>query len=360
MGFERPALLALLALAPAAAYVAWRGRARLSLRRRIVSTALRLAALTSLVLALVGLTPGGAGPDLTVFLLDTSSSVLLAQQSAEFEWVRAAVEQSGPDRKVAAVQFAERARVAALPARAGGDASAFLSLDPYLGSGATNFAGAIAAGLALIGEEGSGRLILLSDGGDNAGGLNAAVAAAQAKGIPISTVSSAGLGTVDVALESVVAPPTVRTGQAFEVRVVVTSRRQVQGRLRLWAGDELVADTEVALETGGNPFAVRVPGRSAGFQELRAEVLADADPQLGNNVLEAYVRVLPPARVLVLGAADATAGPAAVLRQAGLAVSAGAVSSIPEDYRDLSGFETVFMVNVPAGASLWTFGLFDK
>lgn len=350
MSFERPAFLFLLALAPAAVFLALRSRSSLRRGRILASLSLRALALLALALGLAGMGLAGHKRDVTVFLFDSSASVLLAQQVGQAEWTRAAVEAAGPDQLAAAVQFADGARIAALPTRAAGDPIQFLNFDPTLSAAATSYQAAIEAGLALIGTEGTGRLVLLSDGEPNSGNLEEALGAAKARGIPIFVAPSTNVGSADVALESVIAPPTVRAGQAFEVRVVAVTRRRTEARLRLWAGNELIADNAVELEAGSNPFSVRVPGRSPGFERLRAELLEDADSQLGNNVLETYTQVLPPARVLIVGDAADTAVPAAVLREAGLAVSVGSAASLPSDYLRLAGYETVLLANVPAKA----------
>ena len=351
MSFERPGFLLLLALIPAAVYLTVYSRSRIGLWRKVISSALRVLALLSLIAGLAGIALGSSRDLSTVFLVDTSDSILLAQQVEQIEWVRSAIENADPNSRSAVVRFSNRARVAALPDRSGSDLTAYLSVGPEVSGDTTDYANALLTGLALVGPGNAGRLILLSDGKPNAGDLEQTLDRLKAEDVPVYVRPVADLGNADVALESAASPATVRQGQSFEVQVVAVSRRRTEARLRLWTETELVADNLIELTVGSNPFSVRVPARGVGIQSMQVELLDDSDGELGNNVLETFTRVLPPPRVLVIGDQDATDAPAQVMRQAGLAVSTGAASSLPSSYEGLSRYETVFLSNVP-GESL--------
>ncbi|MCY4109955.1 MAG: VWA domain-containing protein [Chloroflexi bacterium] len=351
MSFERPAFLVLLALIPAAIYLTARSRSRIGLRRKLIASALRVAALLSITAGLAGIALGPSRDHSTVFLIDASDSILLAQQVEQTEWVRSAIENADPNSRSAVVQFSNQARVSALPERSGSDLTTYLSVGPEVSGNTTDYANALLTGLALVGPGNAGRLILLSDGKPNAGDLEKAVDRLKAEDIPVYVRPVVDLGNADVALESAASPATVRQGQSFEVQVVAVSRRRTEARLRLWTETELVADNLIELEVGSNPFSVRVPARGVGIQSMRVELLDDSDQELGNNVLETFTRVLPPPRVLVIGNPDDTNAPAGVMRQAGLAVSTGTAGSLPSSYEGISRYETVFLSNVP-GESL--------
>ena len=113
--FERPLALVLLGILPVLGYLAWSSRARLSKGRRAVSAMLRLAGLAILVLATAGVSTGGGLQETTVFVLDVSDSVLLAQRSLNRDWVEEAISTGPPDGRVAVVEFADSARVTLLP-----------------------------------------------------------------------------------------------------------------------------------------------------------------------------------------------------------------------------------------------------
>ncbi|MCY3802569.1 MAG: VWA domain-containing protein [Chloroflexi bacterium] len=351
MSFERPAFLLLFALIPAAVYLTVHSRSRIGLRRKLIASTLRVAALLSITAGLAGIALGPSRDLSTVFLVDASDSILLAQQVEQTEWVRSAIENADPNSRSAVVQFSNQARVAALPERSGSDLTTYLSLGPEVSGDTTDYANALLTGLALVGQGNAGRLILLSDGKPNAGDLEQAVDRLKAEDVPVYVRPVVDLGNADVALESAASPATVRQGQSFEVQVVAVSRRRTEARLRLWTETELVADNLIELEVGSNPFSVRVPARGVGIQSMRVELLDDSDQELGNNVLETFTRVLPPPRVLIIGTPDDTNAPAGVMRQAGLAVSTGTAASLPSSYEGLTRYETVFLSNVP-GESL--------
>ena len=204
-----------------------------SIRRRIFSLALRVTSILALTAGLAGVALGSSRDRSTVFLLDASDSILLAQQVEQAEWVRSAIEDAGPDSRSAVVQFSSRARVAALPDRTDSDLATFIGLGPDVSGDRTDYANALLTGLALVGPGNAGRLILLSDGKPNAGNLEQALDRLKAERVPVYIRPVADLGNADVALESASGPPTVRQGQSFEVQVVAVSRRRTEARLRL-------------------------------------------------------------------------------------------------------------------------------
>src|SRR5262249_22122164 len=144
---------------------------RLARARFWLSLALRTFALLGLILALSGaqfVQPVGAVT--TVFLLDGSDSVSLSQRARAETFIQQALDQMPRDDRGAIVVFGQRALVERMPS---GDRS-LGQVAARPGGGTTNVEDAIQLGLALLPGEGYQRLVLLSDGGANAGDAQAA------------------------------------------------------------------------------------------------------------------------------------------------------------------------------------------
>ena len=85
---------------------------QLSRRTLVPATALRLVAVTLVIVALAGLRlPVPGGPVNTIFLLDTSASVSPATQAAARQWIARATEERGPDDAFALLTFGENTRI---------------------------------------------------------------------------------------------------------------------------------------------------------------------------------------------------------------------------------------------------------
>ncbi|MDE2903693.1 MAG: VWA domain-containing protein [Chloroflexota bacterium] len=341
MALDRPWLLILLAALPAAVWLSYASVARLSRIRRGLATLLRLVGLTAIVLALAGFAIGRDTRPATIFVVDTSDSVLLAERANAHAVMDAYVSAFGADTPVGVVQFGAGAAVLAAPQRL--DAAPPLRSD--LPDHDSNYEAGILAALGLLDPEAGGQLVLLSDGAGAGPGLESATQTAAARGVPISVVPAAASRGADLVVRAVEVPETVHSGRALQAQVRIASQRRTTARLRLWDGERLISDGPVVVATGTRTYGVELTGLGPGFHRLRTELLEDADPRLANNVAETFVRVAEPGRVLTIGE---TSQVRAALRAAEFEVrdvAPGALAGI-----DLAEFDAVVVSNVPADA----------
>ncbi len=341
MGLERPWLLILLAALPAAIWLTSLSVTRLSRIRLGISTLLRLIGLTALVLALAGFAVGRDTRPATVFVVDTSDSVLLAERANAHAIIDSFVQAFGADASVGAVQFGASTAVLAAPQRL--DEAPALRSD--LPGHDSNYEAGILTALGLLDPDAGGQLVLISDGAGAGLGLESAVQTAAARGVPISVVPAAATRGADLVLQAVEVPNIVHSGVAVQARVRIASQRRTTARLRLWDGERQISDGPVVVATGTRTYGVELDSLAPGFHRLRAELLEDADPRLANNVAEAFIRVAEPGRVLTIGD---TSQVRAALRAAGFEVREVAPSAIGSV--DLGQFEAVVVSNVPAEA----------
>ncbi len=341
MTLDRPWLLVLLAVLPATVWLLYASVARLSRIRVGLSTLLRLVSLAAIILALAGFAIGRDSQPATVFVVDTSDSVLLAERANAHAAISAYVSAFGADTPVGVVQFGAGAAVLAAPGRL--DEAPPLRAD--LPDHASNYEAGILAALGLLDPDAGGQLVLLSDGAGAGPGLESAAQTAAARGVPISVVPAAASRGADLVAQAVEVPDMVHSGAAIQARVQLTSQRRTTARLRLWAGERLISDGPVAVAPGTRTYGVELAGLAPGFHRLRAELLEDADPRLANNVAETFVRVAEPERVLTIGD---TSQVRAALRAADFEVREVAPSGLKSV--DLTQFEAIVVSNVPAEA----------
>ncbi|MGN6107380.1 MAG: glutamine amidotransferase, partial [Kofleriaceae bacterium] len=203
------------------------------------------------------------------------------------------------------------------------------------------------------------------DGRANTGELAAALAAATARGVPISAIPSPEV-TGDPAIAAIVVPPELlRPGATVTGHVEVDAAGATgPARVTIRVAGAEVAALDVAL-TGGRtevPFSYALPDSIApGPLPVEATLAlpagaADRDPT--NDTAHARLVVQPPPRILILdGDRDGAAPLAAALRAERMEVTV--VPAAPDGPPpELADIDLVILANAPVRAGLST-GVID-
>ncbi len=347
LGFDAPwALLLLLVVLPATAAFGRERLRRLPGGRGPVALALRLLVLALIVAAMAG--PEWRTPRQRVsvfFVVDASASVGAAGQHAAMDWAARAVAAAGPLDQAGLILAGAAPRLAvplahyhALPDPAD---------DP---TAATNLAAGLRLGLSLLPGDSPGRLVLLSDGRDTAGGLDAARALAVTRGIPVDTVAVQPPRLRDVAVRAFDAPASVRVGDQAALRITLFSSVATQATLTLWV-DGAAAQQSISLPAGISSLRTEQRLDAAGLHTFRVQVSAPGDAIPQNNSLDAATVAAPPGRVLlaVNDPRGATAL-ATALARARLRVTAALPGALPRSAAAYDSYDAVVLDDVPASA----------
>ncbi|MEI8307965.1 MAG: VWA domain-containing protein [Chloroflexales bacterium] len=346
-----PTLWALLIL-PLIWLLAWLTRAvnigRIGRARYAALLTLRSLMLASLVLALAGTQVVRAVNDTAVvFLIDGSDSLAPALRERALAYVNAALAAAGPRDQAAVVVFGgspavERATAPATPLR---------RLNSVVRGSRTNIADAIQLGLALLPADAQKRMVLLSDGGENAGRAADAARLAAMRGVPIEVVPLAGANGADVLISALITPGDAREGQDLPVRVRILSSVVGPARIEIFADGQVVATQDVQLPVGPSEFSLSLPAGQAGFRRIEAHIEAPADTQPLNNHAAAFTQVAGPPRILlVASAADRAAPLQAALSATSLRVELISPAQLPADQARLHDYAAVILVDVLASA----------
>ncbi|MDQ2999219.1 MAG: VWA domain-containing protein, partial [Chloroflexota bacterium] len=221
------------------------------------------------------------------------------------------------------------------------------------GGGATNIEGAVRLALALLPNEGHQRLVLLSDGGENAGDAAKVAQLASARGVPIDVVALSGLADgPDVRISGVELPSAARVGQQLRMKINTESNIATAGRLTITGpGDALIVDQQLQIPAGTQTLEVALPEALPYFNRyvVRLETPGDARPE--NNAAEAYSFVSGQPRVLLVeGQPGEASSLSNALRSAQIDVSTVAAAAMPDGLGELSGYDALALVNVPKRA----------
>jgi Mg-chelatase subunit ChlD len=356
--FERPEFLWLLTLLVPIALLSWPGRAHEGLLRWLASLSLRALVVVAMVgsLSLPSLRRESDAVA-TAFVVDHSGSVPPALVSDARRFAEALADGKSHDMDQAAFVHVARVAEIAAPASAG----AAPVTNEYSGPrDATDLAAGVRRAISILPPELAKRVVLISDGNENAGSLLAEADLAAARGIPIDVVPIESQATNEVLVESLRAPTRANADQAIELRLAVRSQGFADGTIFLrdtGAFVDLDPDSPgdglfVSLEPGVRTFVFPHQLSGAGTHRFEAifEPADAAEDRIDVNNRGTAVTIVEGAgRVLVI---DASAGVESApfveaLAQASIPALVLDPSEVVSDGAVLSGFDAVVLANVP-------------
>src|SRR5207248_10894374 len=123
-----------------------------------------------------------------------------------------------------------------------------LSIDSTLHGSSTNIAGAIQLGLGVLPPDATRRMVLISDGNENAGDAVQAAALARAAGVQLDTIALTGDNGPKALVEALDAPSRLHEGDRFTVTAQIRATQAMPATLELLADDHLIASQDVQLQ----------------------------------------------------------------------------------------------------------------
>lgn len=278
-----------------------------------------------------------------MFLLDHSDSVSLAARERAWRFAAEAVKHLRSGDRVGVIVFGEEAAVdQPLAAR-----TALERPRAEVAGRGTNLFQALQLALATLPPGQANRIVLLSDGQENAGSALAAAQAAKDQGVDLYYVPAPLTFDQEVVVESLVLPQEVKFGEAFHAKVVVWSLRDAQGRLSLFRNGEFLGSQVVRLNAGKNVFSYRQALETSGIHVYQAAVEADGDTIEDNNRAVGTVVVRGRPQVLLAEKDRSHAQAlASALRAHHIDVTVVDAGQIPSQLAALQKYDGVILSNV--------------
>ena len=266
MIFERAWVLIFLVLPIGWMLVEWRRT------RRIAALTLKTIAFCAIVLAL-------AEPTLVVpqtkmavaVLVDTSSSVS-PQDLARASEFATALDKTRGRHWMRVLPFARSVRDLDASEQRG------LHLKQTAGEEgrATDLESSIDEAVSSLPEDLVPRIVLVSDGKENAGSITRATWQAQRLGIPIDTVALKGRPEPTLRLQAVTVPTVAFSGEQFPVDLSIVSPAAVAGSVEISAEGKALGSHVIKLEKGDNQVRVHASLTAAGALNLSGTIQANS------------------------------------------------------------------------------------
>lgn len=345
--FEEPVLTM---IAPAVA-ILWSGQARSATAPSARAPRVLFAlCLMSASLAAGGLHIGVKSDSRSILVaIDRSRSAELTpsfERRLELEWSSLVAGMSSDD-QVAVVDFAATAHLTSRPTSM---PRTPLPTPPALKKSATNVEGAILTGLTVLPADGSGHLVLITDGKSTRGSLEAGLRAASRQNVSVHIVPLERPHLPNLKIDRVTAPLVVHEGEAFDLRVVFESAQPMEAGFELLANGETIDRGRLSLRGGQD--VVRFGLRAGGTRLTRYAVrcwstLRSQDNLQDDNEGATFVQVLGRSSALVVMAGERPPI-AEVLRHGNFIVSAVSPERTPHTASGWAAHDLVVVEGFPA------------
>src|SRR2546428_4752537 len=278
-----------------------------------------------------------------VFLLDLSDSVSLASRERAYRFVAEAAKSMKSGDRNSVIAFGEQAVVDQPLAARPGVERPKSQVDGH----GTNIFQAIQLALAMLPPGQANRIVMLTDGRQNAGNALAGAQAAKDVAADIYYVASPLTFTQEVVAEALVLPHEVKFGEPFQAKVVVWSLKDTEGRLSLFRNSEFLGSQVVRLSAGKNVFSYRQSLDASGIHVYQAAMEVEGDTIEDNNRAVGAVLVRGRPQVLLADRdrshAQSLAG---ALRSQNIDVTVVEPQQIPTDLAGLQKYDGVVLSNV--------------
>lgn len=263
ISFDRPVWLWLLLAIPVMAFISMRTLSGLERPRRLLAIFLRSLVIAALAVALARIEYVKRNDHVAVmFLLDRSKSVPGEVQLKAKDYIKASVKNGAKvdrDAKFGVIAFDGMADVSVIPSRVGADI-----LDFGIGHqpDRTNIAAGVRMAMAAFPEGYGRRMVLMTDGNQNAGDLNAEIEAAVANGVAVDVVPLQFRHENEILFDRLSVPAQVPANSQVPIRLIAKSTQPTRARITLYHNDH-----EVPL-----PDELRIFDLSGGMRPDRKDI----------------------------------------------------------------------------------------
>lgn len=350
MGIQAKLPWALLLLLPWLLYIWWMARStlRLSGKRKAAAIAVRALIILLLIALAAQLQPYVRHEQRNVvFVADRSAS--MKDEERLGEWIAEAWQSKAEEDRAAIVSVGGNAVVDRALTDEPLASERRYPFRTQVNAGYTDLAKGLQLASALLREQGGGRIVLLSDGAENAGDVRRQARLLKDSGIAVDIAGMGASPKRDAALDELTVPATLKQGETFSFEIAVSSTFAGAAELRLFADNKQLSAMNVQLEKGENRFALQSVALDPGFRRFRAEIYADEDEQQANNTAYAFSRVSGPPNVLIVEGASGTSGnieaalTASVMRHQTIMPE-----QLPVELADYAAYDSIILNNVPA------------
>ena len=322
----------------------------LSRKHLQLSVVVRCVVVALLALALMqpALYRSGSWVSVT-YLLDVSRSVSPAAIQSAIQWIQQ-TNASGRPADSRFIPFGANAAVLDTLDQLRKVGVADNAENGSIDQSATDIEGAVDSALQTFTPHYLKRLVLVTDGNENAGHITNTLSRLKAEGVQVYTVPLEARINRDAWVEAIMSPAETAAEELFPVEAHVYSQTDSAGEVELRYGNRNLVSRKVQLTHGLNRVAFETSIKDeSGPITIEAEVRIPSDSFAGNNTFRSSIVVKGLPKVLyVEGHAESARYLESALRMEGFIVNTVASNAIPANVGELDAYDAIVLSDVAA------------
>ena len=225
-----------------------------------------------------------------LFLVDVSNSIREDERKEIDAYLNLKITEKGQEDRMGILNFGERVAIL-IPAVDLTKQDLLTVFSHPIGldvnTGYTDIEGAMNMAINVFPEGYKKKIVLISDGNENAGKAANLYEKLRGINIEVDVIPIGGIFHEEVVVESIYAPRKVRTGNPFHVDVVINSNTAAKGEMQILIDHELVKKVEIDIHQGDHQiYKFPVVLKEGGFHSISAHIFAEKDTFFVNNKAE--------------------------------------------------------------------------
>jgi len=304
----------------------------------------RLAIIILILLAISGLAIRLPSRDGTLVLIaDRSLSMPEGSEGSQKEAIDLIQRAMSDQDRLAVLSLGQKAVLERSP-----QTGAFSGFTNRVEPDGSNLADAVEKAVALIPQNTTGKILIISDGRWTGEDPSGSAAKAVRRGIAIDYRLSERTTANDLALAQIDAPISVSPGEAFMIGAWVKSPLRQEIKYELRRGNEVLAAGTTEVSSGLSRIGFRDHAGDLGAQGYTLKITNQAnDPLPENNTAKILVGVQGPRPLLIVTNSPGS-GLAELLAKGGLKINPRMAEQVDWSIDTLAQYSAVLMENVPA------------
>lgn len=277
-----------------------------------------------------------------VILADRSASMPGATDSAEKEIVDMAQSSIRGNNRLAVVSFGRQAAVEHSPQS--GKFSGFVA---DVGSDQSDLASALESALSLIGSEGKGRLLVISDGRWSGRDPAAIASKLAARGIPVDYRLFQRSAVNDMFISAIHAPEIVLPGQAYMLDAIIYAPVAQDMHYEVKRGTETISSGTKNVSSGTSRLVFRDRAPKSGVCQYSITIARTVgkDPLPENNTARVLVGIRANRPILVTSPSGPDSSLANVLENSEMDIKVQEASRCSWTLADISQYSAIILEN---------------
>jgi len=211
----------------------------------------------------------------------------------------------------------------------------------------TNLASSFQLALAMFPSDVNKRIVLLSDGQENAGNAIDEATVVSANHVPVDVVPLNSSPGKEVFIKEFTIPEHVSKDEPFDAKIVLESTAPSDVKIQFYRNSRLAGEQKLSLKSGKNVFFIPQKVEDSGFYSYEIQVITaeNSDTLMDNNRAWAYTKASGKPRVLIISE-DARQDRYIINALKGIEVSHISSDNIPTKLFQLQNYQTIILNDI--------------